>query len=424
MFLMMGALQSCVDSKDFNAKDRVPELVMPEGGQLYFEIGEEASYIFQNNGGLPNECWIPVSSSLPAGLAIKVTDDGLSCEIYGYPIDKAVEFPTIISTNNYSRWIESELNLTININSEAPYFKKLPKLIRMFRNMDIPTIHLNNGSDATITKCAIDNMPSWMIILKSEDSQSCIITGHPTQLQYEETFQIHASSSTGDRSIDFTFEVVDQFPTQITVDTTISSNPSVEIRAQPFNDVQPDHYYNFHIDWGDGSTDSNLNKSITHHYLEHRVYNISISGYFPSLAFSPKLIAVDCWGNQQWKSMAGMFQSNTNLANGFNSSDQPDVSFVTSLSDMFKFSNFNDDISQWDVSSVQSMDRMMGYPSSNQKFSTTNYDALLQSWSQLNLQRDVTFDAGASTYSESLQSARDILTNNFGWHINDGGMVP
>ncbi|NRA85485.1 MAG: BspA family leucine-rich repeat surface protein, partial [Gammaproteobacteria bacterium] len=96
-----------------------------------------------------------------------------------------------------------------------------------------------------------------------------------------------------------------------------------------------------------------------------------------------------------------------------------DVSSVTDMSAMFNNAfAFDQAIGNWDVSSVTDMASMFG----NVALSTANYDALLDSWSQLSLQNDVVFSAGKSTYSSPFQTARDTLTNTFNWTVIDGGL--
>ncbi|MHA1822146.1 MAG: BspA family leucine-rich repeat surface protein, partial [Promethearchaeota archaeon] len=73
-----------------------------------------------------------------------------------------------------------------------------------------------------------------------------------------------------------------------------------------------------------------------------------------------------------------------------------DTSSVTDMSWMFgEATAFNQDIGGWNVSAVTIMEYMF----SGVTLSTTNYDNLLIGWSQLNLQHDVSFDAGNSKYS-------------------------
>ncbi len=97
------------------------------------------------------------------------------------------------------------------------------------------------------------------------------------------------------------------------------------------------------------------------------------------------------------------------------------VTSVTSMVDMFRdATSFDQNIGTWNISTVKYMDSMF-YGAG---LSTTNYDILLTGWSNQSLQLDVSFDAGSSQYSSSSQSARDTLTNSFGWFIQDGGIAP
>ena len=93
---------------------------------------------------------------------------------------------------------------------------------------------------------------------------------------------------------------------------------------------------------------------------------------------------------------------------------------VFSMSSMFDgASAFNGDISGWNVGNVTRMAEMF----SGVTLSTENYDALLQGWSGLPVQRDVKFDAGSSQYSPDAAAARQVLVNK-GWEITDGGQAP
>lgn len=119
-----------------------------------------------------------------------------------------------------------------------------------------------------------------------------------------------------------------------------------------------------------------------------------------------------------------------------------DTSNVTSMRSMFYgASAFNQNIGNWDTSNVITMRRMFsGASSFNQNIgnwntsnvtdmgsmfygvtlSTENYDALLTGWAAQELQPDVTFSGGNSTYCAG-ESAREHMISSDGWTITDGG---
>ena len=98
------------------------------------------------------------------------------------------------------------------------------------------------------------------------------------------------------------------------------------------------------------------------------------------------------------------------------------VANVTSMRGMFKdAAAFNNGygVSLWDVSKVTNMVEMF----SGVKLYFTGYDSILKNWSQLNLQRDVFFDAGNSQHSQNATVYKAILTENLGWSINDNDEI-
>jgi surface protein len=94
------------------------------------------------------------------------------------------------------------------------------------------------------------------------------------------------------------------------------------------------------------------------------------------------------------------------------------VSKVENMSMMFnEATSFDQDLSSWDVSLVSNMGSIF----QSAGLSTTNYDAILNAWSVLSLQSNVSFHAGTSTYSCLSEAARAILVNTYNWNIYDGG---
>mgnify|MGYP001801295421 CR=1 FL=1 len=89
--------------------------------------------------------------------------------------------------------------------------------------------------------------------------------------------------------------------------------------------------YDYTVDWGDGTVESNLTGAVSHTYATRGDYQVSITGTFPHLIIDRgDVISIDQWGNIEWQSMSTAFED-TNVIE--NASDAPDLSKVTSLSD-------------------------------------------------------------------------------------------
>jgi len=101
-----------------------------------------------------------------------------------------------------------------------------------------------------------------------------------------------------------------------------------------------------------------------------------------------------------------------------------DVSNVTDMGDMFVgVSSFTSDLSNWDVSNVTNMTNMFLNADINETGTTTNYDNLLNGWSALTLQNNVSFNGGNSQYSSAGEVGRNILINTYNWTISDAGLT-
>ena len=94
-----------------------------------------------------------------------------------------------------------------------------------------------------------------------------------------------------------------------------------------------------------------------------------------------------------------------------------DVSKVTNMSYMFwRAASFDQNIGGWNVANVTNMVDMF----KEAKFSTTNYDALLNGWNTQTLQPNVVFHGGNSTYCSG-ETARNNITSTDNWTITDAG---
>jgi surface protein len=93
------------------------------------------------------------------------------------------------------------------------------------------------------------------------------------------------------------------------------------------------------------------------------IIEVEITGVFPHFYMNDnatektKLLSIEAWGNQNWKSMSSSFDGCSNLS--YNATDVPDLSLVTSMRNMFNTcSKFNGNIGGWNTSAVTDMGRM------------------------------------------------------------------
>ncbi|NKI30809.1 BspA family leucine-rich repeat surface protein [Croceivirga thetidis] len=167
--------------------------------------------------------------------------------------------------------------------------------------------------------------------------------------------------------------------------------------------THPDVTYNYEVDWGDGTTNTIVTGNITHTYAAPGTYQVSITGDFPHIYFGgldegKKLISIDQWGGIEWQSMFSAFwycenldvlandvpnlsgvQNMVNMFTGCTSlvgnsaMGTWQVGTVTDMSSLFSgTSNFNIDISNWNVSNVQAMPAMFSGSAFNQDISAWN----------------------------------------------------
>ncbi len=180
--------------------------------------------------------------------------------------------------------------------------------------------------------------------------------------------------------------------------TTWNSGADRVVKLPIYGDGALSSQYNFTVDWGDGTTESFVGNGTvpTHVYAAADTeYQIRISGTFYGWIFSqwhtnvgadvaiyaPKIVSLDQWGTNKWKSMSSMFSECSNMVANY--SDRPDTSEVTHMDSMFHnavkfngqvnfntsrvinmeymFNNariFNQSVDSFDTSSVISMEHM------------------------------------------------------------------
>ncbi|MDE0472029.1 MAG: hypothetical protein OXH57_08820, partial [Ekhidna sp.] len=105
--------------------------------------------------------------------------------------------------------------------------------------------------------------------------------------------------------------------------------------------------YNYTVNWGDGTTTSNVTGDTTHMYASKGIHTITISGDFPRIQLGSideygnvaatsaggQICTVEQWGDIAWSSMEGAFAGSDSLT--IDATDAPDLSGVTSVKSMF-----------------------------------------------------------------------------------------
>ena len=150
--------------------------------------------------------------------------------------------------------------------------------------------------------------------------------------------------------------------------------------------------YNYSIDWGDGTSSKNVTADITHSYKSIGTYTVKILGDFPRIVFSKnsqwdgnkvtyvsdnlKILSINQWGKIKWTSMRGAFGGCFNLIG--EAVDKPILSNLSSMTSMFyEATSFNQDIGDWDVSTVTDMYAMF--------YTATSFNQDIGNWDVSNV---------------------------------------
>ncbi|WP_345075332.1 BspA family leucine-rich repeat surface protein, partial [Flavivirga amylovorans] len=158
--------------------------------------------------------------------------------------------------------------------------------------------------------------------------------------------------------------------------------------------------YDYSIDWGDNQFDNNVTRTITHTYETPGVYTVTIIGTYPAHYFwystdNIKLLSIDQWGTQQWKSMERAFFGCRNMT--YNATDVPDLSQVDSMLEMFYQADlFDGNIDYWDVSNVTNMSKAF--------FGTRAFNQPLNSWNVANVTNMESMFYNARSFDQPLDN--------------------
>ncbi len=163
----------------------------------------------------------------------------------------------------------------------------------------------------------------------------------------------------------------------ITTWQTTSSNETITIPTTGSG-------YNYTVAWGDGTEDTSITGDASHTFTTPGTYTVKIKGDFPRIyingnfAARDKIISVDQWGTQQWTSMESAFRRCSLLV--INATDAPDLSLAKSMKKMFEMTSslvdHGGNIGNWDVSTIENMEEVFDSSNFNENISTWNVSAV------------------------------------------------
>ena len=161
--------------------------------------------------------------------------------------------------------------------------------------------------------------------------------------------------------------------------------------------------YSYDVDWDNNGTydEFGLTGDAEHDYGMPGTYTIAIRGEFPRMFFDfsekdqQKLLSIDQWGDISWTSMERAFTRCTNMT--INTTENPDLSLVTSLNSMFHTcTSLDTDLSNWIVSNVTDMSAMF--------FDCRSFNQDLSTWDVSNVTDVSSMFSSATSFNQDLST--------------------
>ncbi|MFD1628742.1 BspA family leucine-rich repeat surface protein [Pseudopedobacter beijingensis] len=214
----------------------------------------------------------------------------------------------------------------------------------------------------------LENNYQWVI---SGDTENCPITPGTTE-NFVTTWRVSGTDLT------------------VTIPTHTSSNYNYSIYWEKIGDQQVNGI----------KTDITGDGQLT--FPSSGDYKVEIFGDFPQIDMGKaaytdhsKLISINQWGTNKWKSMLKAFYGAVNMT--YNASDNPDLAEVKSISEMFSgASSFNGAIGNWDVSNVEEMAMVFK--------DATQFNQSLSNWNVSNVKGMNYMFQGATSFNQDLDS--------------------
>ena len=194
--------------------------------------------------------------------------------------------------------------------------------------------------------------------------------------------------------------------------------------------------YNFSIDWGDGTSETfegNISE-ITHEYANSSEFDITIekgeNGSFPYIKIDDptsrvSIVEISQWGNVSWESFTKSFRDCENL--DITATDSPILSNVEQMNEAFwgciSLVNENESISNWDMSNVIDisyifLDTKINIPLN---WDLSNIERLTSVFEQTNFNQDLSnWDITSAQYINGLFFNNESFDQDIsGWNTSN-----
>ena len=223
------------------------------------------------------------------------------------------------------------------------------------------------------------------------------------------TLTVEVSDGTNKASADITVAVENVVEPFITTWKTTEANEEIIFQ------LNDELTYDFTIDWGDGSTDTNVTSTPKHAYVEPGVHTISVHGVVPAVRFedesggdgdekkgrkgpisnASKLQTIEQWGDNEWNSFESAFFFCENMT--YNATDIPNLTKVTELRFMFSgCTKFDGDLNNWNVSTITNMMGMFD--------SASSFNRDLDQWDVSNVTDMAQMFSGATLFNGNIST--------------------
>ena len=178
--------------------------------------------------------------------------------------------------------------------------------------------------------------------------------------------------------------------------------------------------YSFIVDWGDGTIGEVTaydDPDVMHTYVDEgekiiTINGLSLKGFNFSKDPTSKdlFVSVEQWGNVALGNGGSYFLNCSNLST-FGATDAPDLSETTTLFRCFENTNFNGDLSAWDVNTITNMDSLFN--------NCALFNADLSSWDVSNVTTMAGIFNQAEIFDQNISSWDVGNVTDMNWMFSD-----